>query len=97
MVDAAGYFVITNGLENVAVGRHVLLEGGGAGVDHEAIARYAWTLETPEGSAAALDDPTSRTPTFISDVTGCYTVELIVVNGQDSPGPAASLTIHAAT
>jgi len=97
MVDAAGQIVITSGLENVAVGSYVLLEGGGTGVSHEAIAGYAWALEAPNGSTAALDDPASRTPTFIPDVTGYYTVKLAIVNRQGILGPAASLTIHAAT
>ncbi|MFQ5857799.1 MAG: multiheme c-type cytochrome [Anaerolineae bacterium] len=96
MVDAADHLVIASGLENVAVGSYVLLEGGGAGVSDEAITGYAWTLEGPGGSTAALDDPASRTPTFIPDVTGHYTVELAVANQQGILGPVASLTIHAA-
>jgi len=97
MVDAAGHFVITSGLRNVAVGSFVLLEGGGMGVGDEAIAAYNWSLQRPAGSSATLDNPRSRTPTFIPDVTGYYTVELTVANQEGVWGSAASLTIHAGT
>ena len=46
-IDAAGHLVVSNGLRNVAVGSHVLLQGGGAGVSDEAGAGYAWTLRCP--------------------------------------------------
>jgi hypothetical protein len=97
MVDTAGQMVVTSGLENVAVGSYVLLEGGGMGVSREAIAGYAWALEGPDGSTATLDDPESGTPTFIPDLAGHYTAGLTVKNWRGIPGPAATRTIHAAT
>lgn len=40
---------------------------------------FEWSvISKPEGSLAALDDPASRTPSFIADVHGDYEVQLIV-------------------
>jgi hypothetical protein len=106
MVDDAGQIVVASGLENVGVGTLVLLEGGGDGLrwqhpDHrtgpEAIASYQWTLEGPAGSSAQLNDPTSRTPIFIPDMTGRYTVGLTIANAEGVTGRPASLAIHAGT
>ena len=96
MLDAAGRLVVTNGLDNVAVGTYVLLEGGAA-VHPETISAYAWTLQGPDDSVAALDDATSRHPTFIPDDVGTYVVGLAVANQQGAYGPMAYLTITAGT
>jgi hypothetical protein len=97
MMDAASNIVVTSGLENVALGSHVLLKGEGEGVRQDTIGGYVWTLSVPVGSDAVLNDPTSRTPAFIPDATGTYTVELAIINQQGVPGAAASITVHAAT
>ena len=42
---------------------------------------FLWEItEQPVGSGAVLDDPTSNLPTFIADVNGSYTIELVVSN-----------------
>ena len=97
MVDEAGQIEVASGLENVGVGTHVLLEGGGEGVRPEAITNYHWTLETPPGSAARLDDPSSRTPILIPDVGGEYEAGLTISNDQGVTGQQGSLTIRAGT
>ncbi len=52
---------------NVAIGTRVYLNSGHAGAS-------AWSFTPPAGSQAALDDATSRTPSFLADVSGTYTV-----------------------
>ena len=89
--------VVSGGLENVGVGTHVLLEGGGRNVRPEGIASYHWALEAPAGSSATLDDPASRTPLFIPDLPGAYVVGLIIANDAGVQGRPGSLTIHAGT
>ncbi len=54
---------------------------------------YSWTLTPPAGSAAALDEPTSETPSFTPDVAGQYTVALVVNDGKDdSAADGATIT-----
>lgn len=55
---------------------------------------YRWTLDTPQGSNASLDDPTVLHPTFTPDVAGRYTSTLIVNDGSaDSPPAVATWTV----
>jgi hypothetical protein len=61
-VDAAS---VRGNLRNVAVGSRVYVNSGHAGTS-------AWMLTPPAGSSAALDDPTSRTPSFVADKSGSY-------------------------
>jgi len=61
-------FAPATGLRNVPIGQPVLLHG-------KTQATYAWAIATkPAGSAAALNDPTTRNPDFIPDVAGNYTI-----------------------
>ncbi len=96
-LDAAGYLVVSSGLENVAVETHVLLEGGGMGVQPEAVSAYSWTLQSPQGSTTVLSDPTSRYPTFIPDQAGTFVVGLSVADQQGDYGPTTYLTVTAGT
>jgi probable HAF family extracellular repeat protein len=48
---------------------------------------YQWDLIHPDGSAALLSDPNSKTPTFVVDVHGDYYANLIV---RDSWGAASN-------
>ncbi|MBI5498923.1 MAG: carboxypeptidase regulatory-like domain-containing protein [Deltaproteobacteria bacterium] len=55
---------------NVGVGMNVFfLAAIGTGT-------YSWTLTPPSGSAATLRDGATRTPSFIPDVAGSYTMAL---------------------
>jgi hypothetical protein len=72
---------VNGGTRNVPVGQRIYVNSGHA-------AGNAWTLTTvPAGSAAALDDATSRTPSFVVDRVGTY----VVAEG------AGTLTITAGT
>ncbi|HET7786118.1 MAG TPA: cytochrome c3 family protein [Myxococcales bacterium] len=58
---------VQGGTRNVAVGQRVYVNSG-----HDA--GNSWQLVAPAGSTAALDDPASRTPSFVADHAGSYTV-----------------------
>ncbi len=54
---------------------------------------YAWTLTArPVGSTAALNNAAIVNPTFVADLAGTYTAQLIVSDGSLS-SPAATVTI----
>ncbi len=66
-VVAALPYVINTGLQAVAKGEPVLVQG-------KERTAYAWTLVGPAGSKATLSDATDRFPSFTPDVVGKYTL-----------------------
>ncbi|MDS4041712.1 MAG: PKD domain-containing protein, partial [Candidatus Competibacter sp.] len=70
------------------VGDTVTLDGSGSSdVDGDAIT-YVWTLiGLPDGSAAALNAPTTFKPTLSLDRPGTYVAQLIVRDGQADSDP----------
>lgn len=55
----------------------------------QAITSYQWTLTAkPTGSTAALSDPASPTPTFVTDTRGLYTAQLVVSDNGSNSNPA---------
>jgi len=83
--------------QSVRAGDSVLLDGTNSDDVNGDALTYQWSiLSAPLGSAAALDDPMSATPTFAPDLAGTYEVELIVNDGfLDSQ--VASVTVVATT
>jgi PKD repeat protein len=70
--------------QTATVGDQVGLDGTGSSdpVENDPLG-YAWTLTSaPAGSAAALADPTTATPTLVPDLPGDYLVELTVDDGN---------------
>jgi hypothetical protein len=60
-------------------------------VDGDALS-FQWALTaTPVGSLATLSDPTAVQPTFVVDLPGTYTVQLIVDDGIVQSAPASVL------
>ena len=51
---------------------------------------YRWTLTTPANSQIILNGTSISQPSFIPDVEGIYTVELIVANGKVDSTPAVA-------
>ena len=75
---------VANAGQNQAVsaGDTVLLDGSGSADANGDPLTYAWSITAmPEGSAAVLADPTAAQTSFIADVSGTYTVQLIVNDG----------------
>ena len=65
----------------VEVGATVVLDGTGSTDADEDMLTYSWTLETPMGSSATLDDASSATPRFTADIAGTYAAILVVNDG----------------
>ncbi len=65
-----------------------MLDGSGStDVDGDALS-YFWSLTSrPSGSTAGLSDPTAVKPTFVVDVPGTYSVQLIANDGQVDSAP----------
>jgi len=74
--------------QTVYVGSTVALDGSLAhDVDLDQMS-YQWSLTAkPEGSMAAIFDPTSPSPTFHVDLPGAYLAQLIVNDGNLSSDP----------
>src|SRR5712691_10903805 len=75
--------------QTVFVGTTVHLDGSQSyDVDGDALS-FQWALtEVPVGSAATLSDPTAVQPTFVVDLPGTYTMQLIVDDGTVQSAPA---------
>jgi hypothetical protein len=55
---------------------------------------YLWTISTkPEGSTAALDDPTSATPTFQADKYGMYEITVVVTDSFGAQSEPDAMTV----
>lgn len=68
--------------QSVATGDTVTLDGSGSTDQEGAALTYSWTFaQKPDGSSAALLDPTSATPEFVADVAGEYVLTLEVSDG----------------
>jgi hypothetical protein len=72
----------------VLVGDTVTLDGSGSSdVDGDSLT-FDWALiSVPAGSGATLSDSTAVMPTFVADVAGTYTAQLIVNDGMVDSAP----------
>jgi hypothetical protein len=81
----------------VPVGQTVTLNGSGSTDPNADPLTYSWSfVSRPTGSAAALSNPAAVQPTFVADVAGAYTLQLIVNDGQVN-SPPDTVIITAAT
>lgn len=79
----------------VSVGLTVTLDGSGSTDADADVLSHSWSIaSSPAGSAAALNDASAEDPSFVPDVAGTYTVQLVVTDGTDS-SPADAVTITA--
>jgi hypothetical protein len=69
--------------QSIALGTVIQLDGSAStDVDSDGLG-YSWSFTSrPEGSVAALSASTAPSPTFVVDVAGLYTLQLIVSDGQ---------------
>lgn len=74
--------------QHLAAGATATLDGGGSSDPDGDPLTFRWTLDTaPSGSAAALVDPTGRTPRLTLDKPGLYIVALTVNDGAADSAP----------
>lgn len=75
--------------QTVAIGATVQLDGTNSTDSTGTQLTYTWSfVSIPSGSAAALSNPTAPKPTFVADVYGNYTVQLVVNDGYHSSAPS---------
>ncbi len=71
------------------VGVPVQLDGtASSDPDRDALS-YRWSLTAPAGSTATLSDAGAPMPSFVPDVPGAYTAELVVNDGEVDSDPAS--------
>lgn len=81
----------------VQVGTTVDIDGGESSDPEGAPLNYAWAVnEAPDGSTAAVNDPTATATTFIPDLPGVYVLRLVVDDGT-LPSLPEDLAIYADT
>jgi hypothetical protein len=75
----------------VRVGGMASLDGSDSAVTSTKPLSYSWSFSyKPDGSTAVLQGATTATPSFIADVRGVYTVQLLVsADGETSPRAVA--------
>ena len=89
-VSTQGVAPIANAGPDQAVSKsaHVQLDGGGSQAASGAALTYRWALVTvPAGSSAALVASATANPTFVVDLGGVYTAQLIVNDGHLDSAP----------
>src|SRR5438309_2569545 len=75
-------------ISGLQIGQLVFLDGTQSKDPQNRDVKYNWQfLQLPIGSAAALNDVHSATPSFVADVDGTYQVQLIVSNAFVSSAP----------
>ena len=72
---------------NVNVGQEVCLDGGGSSDPDGDDITYSWSIISPNGTSASLDDATAVAPCFTPDQAGEYVVQLIVNDGELNSEP----------
>jgi len=71
--------------QNVTTGSLVTLDGSGSRDANNQSLTYRWQITAlPPGSLASLSSSSSAMPTFTADVSGTYSVSLIVNDGKDN-------------
>ena len=102
IISASGSAINTAPISNagvdqsVTVGASAMLDGSASSDAENDALTYNWTIEIrPLTSTAVILNPSSETPSFIADVEGSYTVQLIVNDGLLNSAPD-SMTVTAA-
>ncbi len=83
---------------NAFVGQEVMLDGSQSSDVDGDLLTFQWSFTSmPDGSSAALSDPTLSNPAFVPDLAGLYVVQLIVHDGTVNSIPdTATITVTVA-
>lgn len=74
--------------QNVGIGDLVQLDGSGSSDPDDDPLSYSWSISSaPVGSSVSIDNPGLVDPTFSPDLTGVYTIRLVVSDGQSNSAP----------
>ncbi|MBU0483767.1 MAG: PKD domain-containing protein [Proteobacteria bacterium] len=73
--------------QNATTDSTVELDGSGSSDPDGDDLTYSWTLIPPTGSNSVLSNETTVTPSFVPDLEGTYTVELMVNDGTVDSAP----------
>ncbi|MCL4557514.1 MAG: carboxypeptidase regulatory-like domain-containing protein [Deltaproteobacteria bacterium] len=95
ITDEAGFLFSNETVEraNVPAGAVVYLNGGIHTPSGSGITSYLWTfVSTPPSSAAAFDDPSSQTPSFVPDMSGDYVIDLAAGTGSGTVNELFTVT-----
>jgi PKD repeat protein len=97
LLPVAGVLVADAGKsQSVVTETVVILDGSGSHDSNNKTLTYHWAITIkPVGSAAVHSSATVIQPTFMADLPGNYTFNLVVNNGE-ADSPVASVTITAA-
>jgi hypothetical protein len=87
--------IITVDSEAITPGTAVMLSGSSSSDPQGKTLTYAWTLEVPNGSLAALTSATSATTSFSPDKNGQYLMSLTVTNSSSVSSSTATTTLTA--
>ncbi|NTV14194.1 MAG: hypothetical protein HGA96_09750 [Desulfobulbaceae bacterium] len=80
----------------VTTGTTVNLDGNGSSDPDGNQLIYAWSMNAPTGSAAAITNATSSTAYFVPDVDGSYYIQLVVNDGSAASTPDTTVVTAAA-
>ena len=81
------------GDRSITIGQEITLDGSGSSDTDGDNLTYAWSITSaPNGSTAAITDPSAVMPKFTADLPGSYVVQLIVNDGTQDNADTATLT-----
>ncbi len=73
---------------DASIGDTVALDGSASFDPEGMMLSYSWTLQTPDGSAASVADPSAELTSFEPDIAGEYVATLVVSDGGLESEPA---------
>jgi len=80
--------------QNAKVGNLVTLDASASSDGNNDVITYQWNMTVPSTSGASLTNPTTFAPSFVPDIAGTYTLQLVVNDGHvDSASDFVSITV----